>query len=395
MKFIFVAAALLVCGAFAVDVDENFVHRAVERETVDSGSCSHDGNCKYYITMYGGSYDCTLQISGQGPMMEYSGPPWGSSYSGCVKTVQIDAGITYLIIRYFDSLSNVDTFRVHSSNAYYSAQFGGLFNYDKTTLFKVAQKVTDFTVPDSVTTIEGGAFSGCDSLEALKIGKNVSSIHADITRSNKLFRLYYYGLCNPANDGHTYFSHNPYLTEMYVCSNYKDTDFLGQTNLRRVLTCDAESSRCTSGDDSSKASNSENSHSTGSSSASGDDSSKASNSENSYSTGSSSASGDDSSKASNSENSHSTGSSSASGDDSSKASNSENSHSTGSSLASDSDNDSDSSTALNSVDTSSAQQSSELNPALSGATLSSKPTVWVVAAVAFFVPAASVLLIIF
>ena len=51
-----------------------------------------------------------------------------------------------------------------------------LFNKNKTTLIAYIAKETNYTIPNSVTTIEEGAFSGCDSLTSINIPNSVKTI---------------------------------------------------------------------------------------------------------------------------------------------------------------------------------------------------------------------------
>ena len=51
-----------------------------------------------------------------------------------------------------------------------------LFNKDKTTIIAYRAKETNYTIPNSVTTIERGAFSHCDSLTSINIPNSVTTI---------------------------------------------------------------------------------------------------------------------------------------------------------------------------------------------------------------------------
>ena len=54
-----------------------------------------------------------------------------------------------------------------------------LFNKNKTTLIAYRAKETNYTIPNSVTTIGEGAFSGCDSLTSINIPNSVTTIGKD------------------------------------------------------------------------------------------------------------------------------------------------------------------------------------------------------------------------
>ena len=60
-----------------------------------------------------------------------------------------------------------------------------LFNKNKTTLIAYRGKETNYTIPNSVTTIERGAFSHCDSLSSINIPNSVTTI------GNNAFELCY------------------------------------------------------------------------------------------------------------------------------------------------------------------------------------------------------------
>ena len=51
-----------------------------------------------------------------------------------------------------------------------------LFNKNKTTLIAYRGKETNYTIPNSVTTIERGAFSHCDTLTSINIPNSVTTI---------------------------------------------------------------------------------------------------------------------------------------------------------------------------------------------------------------------------
>ena len=79
----------------------------------------------------------------------------------------------------FACCDNLEKFVVDEDNQHYSSdEYGVLFNKDKTKLIKcpVGNKITNYTVPDTVTEIASGAFYGCSSLVKVVLGKNVAVI---------------------------------------------------------------------------------------------------------------------------------------------------------------------------------------------------------------------------
>ncbi|MGN0501774.1 MAG: leucine-rich repeat protein, partial [Ruminococcus sp.] len=82
----------------------------------------------------------------------------------------------------FDFLQTLpDTLKritVDAENTYFTVDNGVLFNADKTNLLKYpcGASATSYTVPESVTSIESGAFANCKNLENITIGDNVQNI---------------------------------------------------------------------------------------------------------------------------------------------------------------------------------------------------------------------------
>jgi hypothetical protein len=77
----------------------------------------------------------------------------------------------------FDSCTNLTNFIVTPSNSAFSSADGVLFNQSKTTLVAYpGGKVGSYTIPDSVTNIRAGAFSGCTGLDSVTIPNGVTSI---------------------------------------------------------------------------------------------------------------------------------------------------------------------------------------------------------------------------
>ncbi len=177
--------------------------------------------------------DGHMEITGTGNMYDYSkpAPPW-NEYAGFIKTVFVADGITSIGSNSFyvcvqvplvtipnsvtsigdsafsncDSLASITipdsvtsigdyafsgctslaSITVDANNANYSSDANGvLFNKDKTTLiqYPIGNTKTSYTIPDSVTIIGYGAFSGCTSLANITIPDSVTSI-GDSTFSN-------------------------------------------------------------------------------------------------------------------------------------------------------------------------------------------------------------------
>ncbi len=78
----------------------------------------------------------------------------------------------------FDYCVNLTSISVNENNANYQSIDGNLYSKDGTTLiqYTIGKTATEFAIPDGVATIEGGAFSNCDSLTEIVIPDSVTSI---------------------------------------------------------------------------------------------------------------------------------------------------------------------------------------------------------------------------
>jgi len=78
----------------------------------------------------------------------------------------------------FAGCTNLTAITVDAGNSMYSSQNGVLYNKDKTIIFAypAGKTETSFTIPNSVTSIEWGAFAGCTNLTSVTIGNSVTGI---------------------------------------------------------------------------------------------------------------------------------------------------------------------------------------------------------------------------
>ena len=111
---------------------------------------------------------------------------WDNTFTGCdsLENITLAEGLTYVSIGTFSDCKNLKSLTISASvtsfedgfygctslesitvadgNTAYSSQDGVLFNKDKTTLIKfpLNKSITGFTIPDTVTEVEGNAFYG-------------------------------------------------------------------------------------------------------------------------------------------------------------------------------------------------------------------------------------------
>ena len=98
--------------------------------------------------------------------------------TSALKSITIGNGINSINERTFNSCNNLTIFNVDENNQNYSVSEDGkiLFNKDKTTLITCSSAANDVTIPDSVTTVNSGAFVNCKNVETLVIGNGLTSL---------------------------------------------------------------------------------------------------------------------------------------------------------------------------------------------------------------------------
>ncbi|MBQ4115929.1 MAG: leucine-rich repeat protein [Clostridia bacterium] len=97
-----------------------------------------------------------------------------------IENIYIPASVTTIGDRAFYRCSSISAINVDPNNSNYSSdEFGVLFDKNKTTLFKYprANIATEYTVPDSVLTIEHSAFEDSFNLTVLNLSDNVTTIY--------------------------------------------------------------------------------------------------------------------------------------------------------------------------------------------------------------------------
>jgi hypothetical protein len=96
-----------------------------------------------------------------------------------ITSITIPQSTTSIGISAFYNMSQLNTFSVAPSNSAYSVQDNILMNKNRTTIIQCpTQKAGSYTIPNTVTTIDAGAFYNCSLLTQIVISRNVTTINS-------------------------------------------------------------------------------------------------------------------------------------------------------------------------------------------------------------------------
>ena len=155
----------------------------IERPSSSAGTTA--GQIGVFITSYNGpdtneiaipSIIAGLPVTG---ISGWGGGSYGPVFPGVpsLTSVTIPDSVGYLDEMVFYSCTALTSINVSENNPNYASLGGVLFDKSLTTLFQYPCGLSgDYNIPDSVTTIGGGTFSGCTALTSVTIGNSVTSI---------------------------------------------------------------------------------------------------------------------------------------------------------------------------------------------------------------------------
>ena len=95
-----------------------------------------------------------------------------------LKTISIPNTVTNISTNAFNDCSSLEKIIVEENNQKYISIEGVLYNKDKTKIihYPVNNSINNYTIPNSITSIESYKFRGCGSLTTIEIPDSVTSI---------------------------------------------------------------------------------------------------------------------------------------------------------------------------------------------------------------------------
>ena len=103
------------------------------------------------------------------------------SYCRSLKSVTIPSSVLSIGSEAFGGCESLESISVDNANQYYLSENGVLFDHDKKTLivYPANKSETSYAIPDSVTTIEKGAFYHSQNLVSVTMAEGLSAIETE------------------------------------------------------------------------------------------------------------------------------------------------------------------------------------------------------------------------
>lgn len=106
-------------------------------------------------------------------------------FSG-IEVLKLSANVSQLDNQAFYSMNQLRTIEIDPQNQYYTFEDGFLLSKEGTTLFMALNSLTQIKIPDTVTTIQTGAFGGCNLVTSIYIPSKVVKLGGDLFIGNSL-----------------------------------------------------------------------------------------------------------------------------------------------------------------------------------------------------------------
>lgn len=145
------------------------------------------GDYEYEVKVYDGTIEITKYIGNGGAVTipsEINGKKVTSikegTFSGCTSltSVTIPDSVTFISFDAFGRCTSLTEINVDSKNKSYCSVDGVVFSKSKKWLkrYPAGKTATSYAIPNSVTEIETGAFSGCTNLNSITIPNSMTKI---------------------------------------------------------------------------------------------------------------------------------------------------------------------------------------------------------------------------
>ncbi len=103
---------------------------------------------------------------------------WGFSNCYAIKNMNLPESLQSIGDWSFSAMNSVESFNISENNAYFCTVDGVLFSKDMSKLyyFPLGKNITEYVIPESVTTLGTSSFGKCKSLKDIYVYENVTNI---------------------------------------------------------------------------------------------------------------------------------------------------------------------------------------------------------------------------